>query len=308
MSSIDMSDLDISKSHNNLLIKVKSDDKIITLKDYFTKTNSGVEKLLTSQGEINLSRDTIKSAQSFWWFGYAKGDKNKDNLISGTNRYNYLKGNNKNDIIIGGNKYDYLSGDSGNDLLIGENGNDRLYGNNDNDTLFGEKGRDFLNGDKGDDTLIGGVGNDTLYGGEGDDTYLFGKGDGRDTIIDKSQNGFFGWFNWFRHNHQKDAGEDTVKFDKEITKDDVSFIYERGDLHIKYGNSDSITVKHQTNSKEKIEKFELSDGEFLTNQDINLIIQQMNAYATDHGMHVRTNDDIRKNQELMNIVSSAWHE
>ncbi|MDR1614329.1 MAG: hypothetical protein LBS26_02040, partial [Campylobacteraceae bacterium] len=65
---------------------------------------------------------------------------------------------------------------------------------------------------------------------------------------------------------------------------------------------------YQKTSSSKIERIELSDGSYLTNQDIELIIQSINAYAKDNGISISSNDDIRKSDELMQIVNSYWNE
>jgi hypothetical protein len=65
------------------------------------------------------------------------------------------------------------------------------------------------------------------------------------------------------------------------------------------------SVKIGLNSKKRIEKFELSNGTFLTHADVELVIQQLHAYA--NGIHRITNDAIKANEAMMNIVSSAWH-
>ncbi|MBU0631476.1 hypothetical protein KKA17_02415 [bacterium] len=93
-----------------------------------------------------------------------------------------------------------------------------------------------------------------------------------------------------------------------ITKDDISFIMNRGDLIIQYGQNDTIKVTNQDNSRSQIERIELSDGNFLTNNDIDLVIQQINAYGCENGMHHISNNDIQNNAQLTQIVSSAWHQ
>ncbi|WP_321778667.1 calcium-binding protein [Sulfurimonas sp.] len=81
----------------------------------------------------------------------------------------------------------------------------------------------------------------------------------------------------------------------------------RGDLLIQYGDNDTIKVKDQDSTRNQIELIELSDGNYLTNDDIDLVIQQINSYGQDNGMHHINNNDIQNNADLMNIVSSAWN-
>ena len=78
------------------------------------------------------------------------------------------------------------------------------------------------------------------------------------------------------------------------------------DLYIVYGERDDIKVNSQ-NSKHNIERVELSDGSYLTNDDINRIIQSVNSYISEKGLDIRSDYDIRKYDELMQIATNAWH-
>jgi len=124
--------LDVARESDNLLIAV-AEGGTITLKNYFTNTQAGVETLHTAQGDINLSREVINNIQTPWWPGIYRAKDNQDHLISGTEHINYLKGNSGNDIIIGGNRFNWLKGSAGNDLLVGGSSTDRLDGNEGND-------------------------------------------------------------------------------------------------------------------------------------------------------------------------------
>ncbi|MDR0762496.1 MAG: hypothetical protein LBF13_05565, partial [Campylobacteraceae bacterium] len=163
------------------------------------------------------------------------------------------------------------------------------YGGDDNDTLFGNEGSDTILGGRGDDTLTGGIGDDTLKGEDGNDTYLFNIGDGKDTIYDTS-------------------GYDTIRFGDGISREDIGFFASGSSFKLYYGEDDSIKIDYQNLSFNTVERVELNDGSYLTNQDIELIIQEINAYAEDKGIHITSNDDIRDNKELMQIVNSYWHE
>ncbi|MDR1007065.1 MAG: hypothetical protein LBL65_00680 [Campylobacteraceae bacterium] len=243
-------------------------------------------------------------------YGSSKGETiygyDYDDIVYAGDGVDIVYGDKGNDTIYGQEGNDTLRGEDGNDTLYGGNGNDTLYGGDDNDILFGQNGDDTLDGDKGDDTLyggdgedalrggsgndilIGGYGEDTLRGESGDDIYLFNIGDGKDSVYDT-------------------GGYDTVKFGDGITKEDISFFKKGSILNISYGNSDTISVSYQTLSSNRIERFELGNGNYMTNQDIELIIQNINAYAKDNGIQITSNDDIRNNQNLMQIVSSGWN-
>ncbi|MDP3292814.1 MAG: calcium-binding protein [Sulfuricurvum sp.] len=224
------------------------------------------------------------------------------------------------DTLFGNRGQDTLLGYAGNDLLIGGDGNDCLSGGNDNDTLYGDNGNDTLNGEAGNDKLFGGKGNDTLSGGEGsdllnggegtnslsgssgNDTYLFTQG-ATNTTINENTFGFNLFGRWIGQN----GGNDTVKFGEGITKEDISFLMKGNDLLLQYGDSEFITIQNQNNEGNRIEKMELNDGSYLTNTDMDKIIQQLSAYSKDHGFHLTNNTLIQNNQALMNIVASGWH-
>ena len=85
-------------------------------------------------------------------------------------------------------------------------------------------------------------------------------------------------------------------------------MYSGGNLSIKYGNSDTITVSYYvSNTAYQIDKIELGNGNFITNSQINKIIQDINAYAKDNGITGISHDIIRNNQDMMNLVMSGWN-
>jgi len=169
------------------------------------------------------------------------------------------------------------NGTNANDMIVGSTGADTLYGGNGNDILYGGGGGDSPFGGGGHDTLEGGAGNDRLEGGRDNDTYIFGRGDGAVTIYD---------------NH----GNDTIKFKEGISKEDLTFMFNGNNLSIRYGEGDSITVNNYVNNPAyQIEKIELKGGNFITNSQINKIIQDINAYAKDNGITGISHDAIRNN-------------
>jgi hypothetical protein len=56
-----------------------------------------------------------------------------------------------------------------------------------------------------------------------------------------------------------------------------------------------------------IEDLELSTGYFMSNTDINNVIQQMSSYATSHGIALTSLDTVKNNQDLMAIMNAGWH-
>jgi Ca2+-binding RTX toxin-like protein len=297
--------------------------------------------------QINLSAtagDHTNSASSdIFWSGeiiqnVIKGVGN--DVITGTSADNFLSGGGGNDTLNGSAGNDTLDGGTGNDSLVGGTGDD-LYkvdssndiiienanegtdtvestastftlganlenltlmgsasiqggGNALNNILLGNSGNNFLGGGDGNDTLDGNAGADTLKGGTGNDTYLFNTGDGQDTIQEADST----------------VGNlDTLSLDSSITKANVAFFMSGNNLQIGYKGdaTDQITVLGQQTSSGSIERFALSDGSFLTNSDINNVIQAMSNYAVSHSVSFSNLSDVENNANLLSIVSSAWH-
>ena len=197
-----------------------------------------------------------------------------------------IEGSDENDRLYGSNTI--------NDTMYGHGGNDSLYAYAGDDKLFGGSGEDKLYGYAGDDELHGGTEDDYLVGGYGSDSYYFNKGDGNDTIYDRS-----------RH---ESSDVDKIVLGDGISKEDVSFIFDRKNLLLQYGDGDKIEIKYQTKDKYAIERVELADGNYLSSGDIDNIVQQIHAYADDNGLDIDSNQDIRENEALMQIIQSAWHQ
>jgi len=185
-------------------------------------------------------------------------------------------------------------------IIRGNDKNNLLWGTKGNDLILGAGGNDTLLGGDGNDTLVGGPGNDLLVGGCGDDTYVFNPGDGRDTIFDTD---FSFLWNW----GQQESGEDTIRFGEGIGREDVALFMRYGSLEIQYGEQDRVTVLNQNHSSGRIERIELADGSYLSDADVNQLIQQMAAFAVDEGIAMNSLNDVRNNQELMTLVANSWH-
>ena len=318
MGDLRKEDLTFTRNADHLVIQTKENTSI-TMVNFFTDVNAGVEVLELADGPLSLDREINVNAKT-GFFGFtsgAEGTDNMKNLINGSNNYgDNLKGANLDDIIFGYDGSDDIRGYAGDDLLVGGNGHDNIWGGTGRDTLYGDNGNDDLYGEEDDDVLIGGAGWDYLYGGDGndtlnggesydrlegeggDDTYVFNAGDGDDDIYDHKDSGWFG---------SEDAGDDTILFGESVNKENISFMMRYGDLEIQYGENDFVTVHNQDESKDKIERIELADGSYLTHSDIELIVQNINAYADDNGMWWSIdNDDVRGNDAMMQIISSAW--
>ena len=144
----------------------------------------------------------------------------------------------------------------------------------------------------GADPLTGGTGNDALNGGAGQDTYRFALGDGIDTITDTGS----------------DSGnEDKIAFGEDVNRDGTAIYSDGTNLTVAYGETDRLVVSSQFSSSYGIEKMQSADGLFLTNGDINGIIQDMAAFAQTNGIPMTSVEDVRRNQDLMNIIVNSWH-
>ena len=186
---------------------------------------------------------------------------------------------------------DILYGISGDDVIDGLDGDDVIYGLGGNDILKGSDGNDTLYGGADDDMLAGGPGDDTLLGDAGDDTYHFNLGSGQDTIYE----------------HDDTAGNtDPIQFGEDIAKEDIAISQNGSNLQIDYGNGDIVTIQNQSDSANAVEQVETNGGYYLTNEDINTIIQDMTAFANDNGIPFSNIDDVKGNEGLMNIVANSW--
>lgn len=217
---------------------------------------------------------------------------------------NIITGNSGNNSLYGGAGIDTMIGGLGNDIyyvdnasdIITENasaGTDTVFstitytlGNNlENLTLYGTANINGT-GNTLNNIITGNAGNNTLNGGAGNDTYY--TSGGKDIISDSS-------------------GSDIINLGSNILKQSVAFFKQGLDLIIGSTNGDRITVLGQSNSATAVEKVQLASGEFLTNTDVNLIIQQMASYATGNGIQLSSVDNVLANQNLMTLVSNAWH-
>ncbi len=176
----------------------------------------------------------------------------------------------------------YGIGTAANNSLTGHEGADILQGNAGNDTLYGYAGNDVLEG---------GVGVDNLQGGNGDDTYRFNLGDGKETIYDS-------------------AGTDSVEFTAAVAKESIVLLKTGTTMKIGYGASDEISLSSYADSTtgNRIENITLADGSYLTDADINQIIQDMAAYATTEGISLNSVDDVKQHEPLMTMIADSWHQ
>lgn len=156
-------------------------------------------------------------------------------------------------------------------------------GNELDNIITGTSGRNILDGKSGNDTLNGVSGNDTLIGDSGNDSYLFNRGDGLDTIRDTS-------------------GQDKIVFGKDITQNSVSFLQSGNNLLIDYGLDQIIVENHFIGNS--IEGFQFSDNTYLSNADINSLVQTMAAFSTDSDITL-THPDLTGNNNFQTFITDA---
>jgi hypothetical protein len=81
-----------------------------------------------------------------------------------------------------------------------------------------------------------------------------------------------------------------------------------GNLQLGYGSSgDTVTIQGQGTTDGNVERFQTSDGHYLTDSDVALVLQDMSTYATSHSISMTSLSDVQGNANLMAIVNGAWH-
>ncbi|MDV7338314.1 hypothetical protein RYZ26_01815 [Terasakiella sp. A23] len=154
-----MDDVDVSRSGDNLTIKVDASNQVVIVDQF---AGNEVETVHTDGQTFNFA---ITSA----------GGSTNDILVAVSSGSGNLQG-------FAGE--DGIFGNVGADLIDGGADRDLLKGNDGNDTILGGDGGDALLGGNGDDTLIGGTGNDFVYGGAGADNFRFDASSGLDRVYD----------------------------------------------------------------------------------------------------------------------------
>lgn len=250
--------------------------------------------------------------------------------LNGNNLNNSISGGAFNDILNGELGDDNLDGKAGADILIGGLGDDTYYIDNIRDAMYelanqgtdtvkstfshtlaanfenlellgstninatGNAYNNLITSNSGNNVINGYLGTDTLTGGVGNDTYIFIRGYGIDNITDAS------------------GLADQILFGSNVSKSKIAmFIDDNDDLLIDYGTitgADRITIKDwATEVSNQVEKLKLSNGTFLTNTDINKIIQDITAFATNNEIELSNISDFKSNSNIMTIVSNSWH-
>jgi hypothetical protein len=156
-----------------------------------------------------------------------------------------------------------------------------------NDWIQGNAADNRLDAGAGNDRLQGGAGRDTLLGGLGDDVYFFDRGDGQDVVFESGAS----------------SDTDVLRFGAGIHLTGITFFQNGDDLQIAYSPTDVITIRNQANAG--IERFEFADGSFLSDHDVNQIIQTMAAYAVNQGILLTSLGDVRQAPEMLTLIQSS---
>lgn len=295
------SDLMTGDSGNDIYFVDNMNDKVVELADGGTDT---VKSYISYELGDNVENLTLLGTGNI----NATGNE-LDNIIEGNSGNNVINGDSGDDQLSGNAGDDTLYGSDGDDILKGGTGNDQLYGEADNDYLYGAEGADQLLGGSGNDYIEAGADNDIINGGAGNDYMLSGAGN--DTLIDESGSDLYNFSKGDGLDNITDFDStlediDTIEFTEGINKEDVAVFMNNNDLVVGYGDSDQITIKNQAEESYGIEIIQLADGDYLTAEDINMIIQEMTAYANTQGFAITSVEQVQANPDLMNIVMNGW--
>jgi Ca2+-binding RTX toxin-like protein len=253
------SDITVSRSGSNLVLRHANGADQITVANWFATTNGTyfIEQIEFANGTVWNSAEL--TAANLVVVGTA-GDDN----ISGTVFVDVINGAGGNDTLSGGGGDDQLSGGAGNDLLQSGTGYLNVLDGGDGDdtlrvevdsgaaTLRGGAGNDNLgvNFWTGSNTFEGGTGNDTMAGGYNADTYVFNLGDGADTISDNQHYTAQGMFS------------DRIVFGAGIAPSDITVSRSGSNLVLRHANgADQITVANWFGGNQyQIERIEFNGG------------------------------------------------
>ncbi len=237
--------------------------------------------------QIHDSEDKKVDPEKFWESGA------KFEFLSA-----YIKDVFTDDIIPRG-PCDYAETKLGRGTRRGTKGNDTIeMEGKGNHKVDAGPGNDLVKTGPGNDTLKGGRDKDVLKGGNGNDIYAYDPGDGHDDIVEASD------VRLFRQSIL--PNNDTLKFGKCISFDDIESHFDDHNLVISFKNSpdDSITIHDWIINSEqipgrrswrtvqrRIENFKFSDGNTLTASEF------LNSLGTNNndnvewaesGLHINT--------------------
>ncbi len=220
------------------------------------------------------------------------GTNKSDNIVAGSDN-NIIYALNGDDTVYAGAGKDTIYGEEGKDVLYGESGDDVIYGDNGEDYLNGGSGNDRIDGGNGKDFLYGGLGNDSLDGGNGNDTYLFGNADGQDVINETASSS---------------GDQDRLKLTEATTTEPV-IVKQGNDLYVFTDANNYVKIASEFQATNYgIERLEVSDGHYITRDDIQTIVDTMSA-INDSGMDVlQKYNAMMESEQYQNILAASWQQ
>ncbi|MGJ7904231.1 calcium-binding protein, partial [Lysobacter sp. 1R34A] len=291
-AGISASDIQASRSGNDLVLAHANGNDKITVRDWFVSSNYWLETVSFADGTHWSAYDLT--------YNLAQAGTDAAQSLIGVSRSNALiRAGGGNDTIVSSDGNDELHGEAGDDTINAGSGNDTVYGGAGNDLIDGGQGDDVLEGGDGDDvisdasgtnvmrggagndtlkateywatnTFEGGVGNDSLQGYWGGDTYLFNLGDGQDTIRDNGSYSSTGIYT------------DTLRFGAGIVQADVNFARVGDDLQLDVaGQGDQLLIKdwYKDSHSFKVENMAFADGSSLNSGQVDSLISSMASIA-----------------------------
>ena len=286
-------------------------------------SGTGIDTLVGGSGidvfYINNSSDIISGTLNLAEIAYSSVNyalsSNINKLtLTGSSNLTATANNNNGDVLTANSGNDTLVSGTGVNTLVGGSGIDTFYINNSSDIISGTLNvadiayssvnyalssninKLTLTGsanltataNNNNDTITANTGNDIITGGSGSNTYIFNQNYGQDTIFSNS-------------------GKDAIKFGSGLTDQNVALFMSGNNLLIGNAPNSLITVQNQTKVTNAIQKIQLSDGKYLSNVDINNIIQQMTAFASKNNISLTSINTVEQNTNLMNIIANSWH-
>ncbi len=251
------------------------------------------------------------------------------NYLTGNSAINTLTGLAGDDTLDGKGGADKLTGGAGNDTYIVDNTGDVITenasegtdtvkssvtytlatnvenltllntsaingtGNTSANALTGNSAINTLTGLAGNDTIDGGAGNDSLVGGTGNDAYLFRRTDGQDTINDYSTT---------------TTDVDTLKLTDGITSTEPVIVKQNGDLYVFVNGTNYVKIASQFSATTYgIERLEVSDGHYVSRQDIESIVNTMSSINNNAGLDVMQKyNAMMADQTYISTLAQTW--
>jgi Ca2+-binding RTX toxin-like protein len=296
--------------------------------DTYRVDNSG-DVVVEEAGE---GTDTVRSSVTFTLSDHVEnlvltgdGDiggigNGLDNRIQGNGGSNYLVGGDGNDVLNGGAGADRMAGGLGDDTYHVDDAGDEaveitgggtdtvrssvtftLSDNVENLVLTGDgdidgTGNDMANrvrGNGGANVLMGREGDDVLNGGAGSDRYLYRKNDGADLLVDRGA---------------VPADVDVLDM-LDADRQEAVLVRHRNDLYLFVDEGDYVRISGQfQGDSDGIERLEVSDGYYVSREDIEAIVNTMSSINDDPGMDViQKYQAMRSDPLYIGTLAQSWH-